>query len=299
MEQIQIELKLPDQPFIAVFGTSHTSGSCRQGPNQTIKNGQYWTDIVSKNTGLCVVNFSIPGNNNATILEQIISLLEQPGWENCKLIISEIRWSDSQVSICHSVFAPFNNTRKELMSPSLWGGHDHKRPWWNITAYSNIVMTKMNHEYARRIVHTAMNLRSEESPPEAAVNLLVESSLAGGKIIHTGHQQLIDDIRNIRAMSAIANAHKIPFLWFNWSHMNLYSHDSADVVFLKEIFKKTTKVFDSMTENLYPSVEKAYVKEFGTARYRNTLCECNHNNEEVHAFVAEKIYPEIQSRLAK
>jgi hypothetical protein len=300
MESIPlVPLELPAEPFIAVFGTSHTSGSCRQGDKQALDKSQFWTDIISRNTGLCVVNFSIPGNTNATMLEQIISLLEQPGWKNCKMIIAEIRWMDSQMSICHSVFAPLDSNRKELMIPSLWGGHDHKQKWWNRVTHSNIAMSKMTHAYAERVVHAAMNLHCNESAPATAVDMLVEFSIAGGKITHTGHQQLIDDIRSIRAMAAIAAAHAVPFLWFNWNYMSLASHDNPDVVFLKEIFKKTTRVFDSMTESLYPSVEAAYVKEFGAPGWRDTFCECRHNNEVIHAFVAERISPEIQSRLRK
>lgn len=294
-----IPLELPAEPFIAVFGTSHTSGVCRQGDKPALDKSQFWTDIISRNTGIRVVNFSIPGNTNATMLEQIISLLEQPGWKNCKMIIAEIRWMDTQMSICHSVFAPFNSNRKELMIPSLWGGHDHNQEWWRQVTYSNIAMSKMSHAYAERIVHTAMNLPSNESAPTPAVDMLVEGSIAVSKITHTGHQQLIDDIRSIRAMAAIATTHAVPFLWFNWTYMSLASHDNPDVVVLKEIFKKTTRVFDSMTESLYPSVEAAYVKEFGASGWRDTLCDCRHNNEEIHAFVAERISPEIQSRLIK
>jgi hypothetical protein len=83
---------LPDGNFIAVFGTSHTSGICKRGDSEAIAHEDIWASIVGSELNLEVVNASNPGNDNETIIQQLIDFLDMPGvLERCKHIICELR----------------------------------------------------------------------------------------------------------------------------------------------------------------------------------------------------------------
>jgi hypothetical protein len=296
MEQIQIECKLPSEPFIAVFGTSHTHGDCLDKDKKHIPGNHIWASQVSRKISIPVVNFSIPGNDNATILEQINSFFEQPGWENCRLIISEVRWGDSTTKLSHSVFSDFDTSRPDKTIPSLWAGRDFHQLWWKQHVYLNIAMSKMNQSYARDILKTPLKVSSDQVPDQA-VKILMDHCQSYSAMVNTGHQPLLDDMRSIRAMSSIVNAHKIPFLWFVWSTTKVNRTGNKNTKYLLEIFNKTTQMFESSAKGVWPNVAEVFTDKFGQKVFDSTLCECRHNNSLMHSWVADNILSDVQQAL--
>ena len=290
MEQIQIELKLPDEPFIAVFGSSHTHGDCRRGESQHIAKDQIWTSLLSKSLGIRVVNFAVPGNDNRVITQQIIDLFEQPGSENCRLIIAEVRYGATNIDFSHSIFADLNVQPKYIVSP-LWAGTDFETTWWKQEVFTQIALGKLNQQYARSIAAKAMNIKDHSQAPQQAVDVLLSAADGFNKIWGTGHMPLIYDLQSIRTMMALADAKGVPFKWFCWSTTNMFRNNNSRQI--HDIFEKTTRVFDSIIPEFEDTVVKGFEKIFGESEYSSTLCECKHNNEVLHSWVADQIQPNI------
>ena len=87
---------LPDQPFIAVFGTSHTYGTCKKGDQIVLKESDIWYSVLAKRMGMPVVSFAIPGNSNPRMQMQLMDFLEMENSKYCKHVFCEIRLSDGE-----------------------------------------------------------------------------------------------------------------------------------------------------------------------------------------------------------
>ena len=111
---------LPDGDFIAVFGTSHTSGVCKRGDSEAISREDIWAEQVGAALGLPVFNASMPGNDNDTIVQQMIDFLDVPGArERCKRVICELRIAEGTTRMSRDLLGDFGVFRRAEFVPQL------------------------------------------------------------------------------------------------------------------------------------------------------------------------------------
>lgn len=110
---------LPDTKFIAVFGSSHSFGSCRKDKAFMLDDNQVWIDNLAQQMGIPVINCSLPGSSNDQLIDMITTFLELPRCKKyCQHIIMEARFCESATDIskdrAHKSLFPDNIYDEEL-----------------------------------------------------------------------------------------------------------------------------------------------------------------------------------------
>lgn len=285
---------LPDGDFIAVLGTSHTTGICKRGEFEKIDNGDRWTEQLELLLGMPVINFAIPGNYNAYMVQQLIDIVELPGVkERCKMIIVESRRGNLAGLYYFDIFADVDH-RKEYMNRHIASGHHiDSRSWVDmyVGVYTPIKANRT--DYCEHLVRNSNKEVFDFFVPPEAVETMEKAVQATAETYCTSVQPVVEDLTDIRTMRTIANLAGIPFRYFFWDPVKTaHTVGTDDVIAL---FNTMYNLDDNRIAGLADTINQSFIAEHSKEEWIEAECECRHRDEKVHKWVAEKIYKEINN----
>jgi len=288
----ELNLRLPDRPFIAFFGSSHTYGQCKRGDGWAIDEDKVYANILGKKFGLPIVNFSIPGNYNLRIQQQVLDFLELSRSSHCVKVIIEVRLADHSYYFGRDIFV--DDFYTEPNNPELAGGSEfwYKTFWDNM--YTNYVRSKDNdYSYLNERISN-LKRQSGYQPIDAELDTLKELSKTFTLTRFCSVQQLLEDLYTIRVLQRLCRLANIPFHWFCWDERTSYLLDQKLVNHIEEVFRKNTKIYEDQL--LYPNMKNIIKNEKGYQFIEENRCVCGHLDETVHEWLADKLYNELNDR---
>jgi hypothetical protein len=297
----EINQMLPEHDFVACFGTSHTSGACER-PNQGIEIPleNYWCN----NIGKPAYNFGLVGNNNDTLVQQVSEFLQLERSKHCSQIIVEARLGETVTRASMDTLGDL-----ELIG----------RKNYNIALSSHFESKELRHEKygwnlypMRDTVHDGLLLRlpislikgkdritdyanscfpSDENP----VNKTIHRSIK--RIIETYHDEVahtvleaVLDLQNIKTMEAMCKIAGKKFMWFHWDNNALHNDRNDDWLHVKRCFDQISDIWRNEVPGLHGGVCYEFQKTLTDGLTLDDFtCDCGHQTEPVHDFVAEKI----------
>lgn len=301
---------LPDGDFIAVFGTSHTSGICKRGDSEAISHDDIWASIVGNNLGLKVFNASNPGNDNETIIQQMIDFLEIPGAsERCKHIICELRVAEGTTRFGRDLLGSFDILRRAEFVPQLTNSYAGPKIEGKNSDGGLIGHITVADKLLSRLTTSFLKLKKNEQiqllqtmvldinqPVVSAMHDIVIDILNGfSNYENISMLPFIKDYNHIRTMSALSRSNGIKFNWFCWDEHAQFSDPSDEYKVVKSAFNQTSDVFQCEIQSLKGSAHTNFVRNNSNAIFKDTLCECGHQNELFHKFVASSIVQELSN----
>lgn len=106
-KKYRLDNLLPEHDYIAVFGTSHTFGSCQHQGKIMIPESHNWTNVLEKNLGMPVLNMGYPGIDNETLVDMLGTFLELPRSQYCRYVLMESRFGEASIKFGLDVFPGF------------------------------------------------------------------------------------------------------------------------------------------------------------------------------------------------
>ena len=301
---------LPDGNFIAVFGTSHTSGICKRGDSEAIAHEDIWASIVGSELNLEVVNASNPGNDNETIIQQLIDFLDMPGvLERCKHIIGELRVAEGTTRFGRDLFGNLEILRRAEFVPQLTNSYFGPKLEARDSDGGLVGHITVADKLLSRLTTSFLKLKKKEQMQLLQSMVLDVNQPAVGAmhdivmdILHSFSNYenvsmlpFVKDYNHIRTMSALCRAHNIGFNWFCWDEHAQFEDPTEEYKVVKSAFKQTTDVFDTEVVSLAGSAHKHFVKSLPPdVKFSDFNCECGHQNEGMHRFVADNIINNIK-----
>jgi hypothetical protein len=287
----ELNLCLPDEPFIAFFGTSHTYGQCKRGDYWAIDEDKVYANILGKKFGLPIMNFAIPGNCNLRIQQQVLDFLELSRSSHCTKIIVETRLADHSYYFGRDIFVDEFYT--EPNNPELAGGSE----FWYSTFWSNMYTDfvrgkdKDVNYLNERIANTKR--QTGYQPINVELDTLKEMQKTMTLTRFLSVQQLLEDLYTIRVLQRLCRLANIPFYWFCWDEKTKML-DQKLIEHIEQVFRKNTKIYEDQL--LYPNMKMVINSEKGKQFIEDNRCECTHLNETVHEWLANKLYDELNDR---
>ena len=307
----EINQILPQGKFIAVFGTSHTSGVCKRGDTESLELSDYWTSQLSDLTGYPVFNASLPGNDNETIIQQMVDFFDTERSANAVHVLVELRVNEGAFRISRDLIDDFSLLRRVEFHPQLKNCHDvedqvidvstgMKNPWDTIN--ENFLIRIVNkfgdlpRTHRERIVQ-GMHVRKDIDYEVAdwKVDLITDMSESYRDHVSSTMLPYIEDYNRIKTMSALCRARGVKFNWFCWDEHIEHEKPSTEYRVVKNAFSQVTDVFETELKVLETSVLTQFKKTLGLfEKLNNYECDCGHYTEPVHTFVATQISKEIE-----
>lgn len=312
---------LPDEPYIAVFGTSHSAGSCehtRDGEQQFwLPEQEIWCNIVAQELGMPVVNFSVTGNFNLYILEQINQFLELDKRKNCVQVFAELRIAENTVNISHDSVMPWiidneqtvskciNNIKIASLFITKWGRqciekHTTVDLWKTFT---------LEEQLTKQVAYLKGNSAAERKSMAKQFTSFSDCLEDNNDLVNawnsfmTGFMKFqgqtfashVRDLRMAYTMSTLFRISGIPFKWFCWDtkfKTNQYISEN-DIELFQEKCRQLLPGYnkDELTCFAQDGAQPAYL--FDTAELPEQ-CDCGHQRESFHKWVANKILEEIK-----
>jgi len=293
----EIRSYFPDEPFLLVFGSSHSHGSCT-GPDgkAIIAKENKWTTIVSDHYGLPVVNLALPGVTNQQIVTMMLDVADRGLMKNAKLVLGEVRSGMSGGYFSRDVFGGWI-TGREFNNPEMTGGSDI----WASTYLSDKFIL-----YAPLLRNEKPNyfeglLKSIwEDPPQEAVDDLRDYVEKQAMFFHNSNHQLFDNFQHIRTMDYIVRNQNVPFKWFAWSRWNPKIPEPKSGKWATGGHNETYFYFNEFTnvfENALFEHGLVTIAEQQGIDESKWLCDCKHWNEEGNKWVASQIIPKLKTIL--
>lgn len=298
-----INQQLPETEFIAVFGTSHTSGYCERNGETELVLDDFWAERLSKYTGLPVVNLSLIGNNNTTMGHQLAEFLLLDRSSNCVQVICETRVGEHVFVISNDTVEDFDDFERKNFLPQLS----------NVFALKNIEnFDGLYKKFPKDTIHDLLQLR-------APVTLLKLSKKDQINYIQKSHPGELDDVPNyvfksireqienydnhvrhtmrpfiedyncIKMMSQLCKLRNISFNWFCWDKNYLRDRRDTNYDVVHRAFRLTSDVFDREVSGLSGSVMDHFEKTIDETKLKEYKCDCGHWDERVHDYVAKNI----------
>ena len=285
----ELNKSLPDQPFIAVFGTSHTYGSCIRGDQIVLKESDIWYSVLAKRMGLPVVNFAVPGNNNLRMQMQMMDFLEMENSKYCEHVFCELRLSDGAYCFTRDVFT--DELQKFENNPEIAGGQHYRyNSFWE-NFFTTVAVSKYHKtDYLAQCIENS-HRDSNYVASKTQIETLAEITKAKGITHFSSIQGYIEDLISVRTMQRLVKLKGAKFTWFCWDN-KLDGLSEALMNDVNSYFKEHTDIFNDKL--LHPNLRQ-YIMDVEGEYNGNTMliqneCECSHHNEIVHAWVADRIY---------
>lgn len=322
---------MPDnEDFVVVIGTSHTFGECvRTGIGTTIKKEQVWTELLSEKIGLKVVNLGIRGNQNNNMLEKILYLSKLEKFKNrCKLLITENRmiemidsgpdfytymyrqWRESKndtptmIPVLDAVLNAHSESTlpkwldwRENVDKGYQNKGDILKPRYMAMFHAKNFEEHLSHYADIVLDHNGRTVLDDHkvSPKRSTNDLIDYANLLYKFKIH-GIEHIKDDCRLLSTIAEICRLNDIKFKWFCWDMWM-----QAPYFYHEEIAEKTINYLSQ----LYDSFDYEMKSFRGGAVYQWLIetgdnppqCECGHQEEPFHVYVADKVFEEIKEIL--
>lgn len=291
----EIRSYFPDEPFLLVFGTSHSHGACT-GPDgkEIIAKENRWATIVANHYGLPVVNLAVPGTVNQQIVSMMLDVADRGLMKNAKLVLGEVRAGMSGGYFTRDVFKDWI-TGKEFNNPEMTGGSDI---WANTYLSDKFIWYAplLNNEKPKYFEGLLSSIW--EDPPQEAVDDLRDYVEKQAMFFHNSNHQLFDNFQYIRTMDYIVRNQNVPFKWFAWSKWNPKISSTGQWATGSDneahfYFSEFTKIFENalFDHGLATIAEQQGIDE------SQWLCDCKHWNEEGNKWVANLIIPKLKTLL--
>ena len=305
----ELSERFPSGDFMAVFGTSHTSGICKRGDSEAIAHEDIWAEIVGDSLGLPVLNASNPGNDNETIIQQMIDFLEIPGAASrCKHIMCELRVAEGTTRFSRDLLGSFDILRRAEFVPQLTNSYMGPDKEVRSSDGALVGHVTVADKILTRLTTSFLKLKKKEQMELLQgmvldINQPVVSSMHDIvlEILHSFSNYenvsmlpFVRDYNYIRTMSALCRGHGIPFNWFCWDEHAQFEDPTEEYKVVKSAFKQTTDVFDTEFPSLDGSAHRHFIRNVKDIKFSDVLCECGHQNEVFHKFVAERIVRDVE-----
>lgn len=284
--------KLPKKPYMAVFGTSHSSGCCEKNGYALLDHNDIWCNVLAKRRELEVVNFSIPGNDNSQMLNQLTQFLDLPGQyrQNCKLIIAESRVGAFQGKFPKDLFTDHKNPI-ERGGLQLGGGYDFRYQTIENELYIHYAIGKVQKDYYKKILEDSIHpdWQPQDISP-AMLNMLKDIVRIHELTRVSSEVNFYEDYANINTMRVLSKIGNVPFYWFCWDEKG----KNINTDYVTKFYERHTDLFEAQI--LYPNLKRVIRTEVGKQFELENQCDCYHNNEVIHAWVADRIDNELENK---
>lgn len=297
---------LPDVPFIAVFGSSHTYGSCKMNDMNMIDldRKDIWASKIGDKFQLPVINFGYPGVTNQILIQQLLDFVVLEKSKNCVFVIIEVRMGERVFMLSNDIATPLLESEiiDDIYSELMYGKHmreifsDLKIGSKTISMHYltriPAMLTKDKNKSIENVLNAKMYANKDVIPSnlidsiEIFKNLYIEY-----KFGYAG--QYIEDFNNIKVMKSVLDLSGIKSFWFCFDNVYSGHIGREEYEFLIEKYEQTgtCNIFDHEIKSLRDGATKSYVNEVGTFP---PTCDCGHYTSEFHTWVAEKVYEEIK-----
>lgn len=290
---------LPEQDFIAVFGTSHTSGNCVREDSTSLDNEDFWSTQVGIIMGIPVINFSVAGNDNANMIQQLTDFLLLDRSSNCVQIICETRLAQPAFRISRDVLNDFTDLRRNQFEQQLTSGYDWNNTDAEVMFKRNTIddklmlrlpnsLLKMGFTYLKDYV-TKLNPSDRYEIEEDVYNKIVEQIEQFDKHTIVTMKLVIEDYQQIKTMASLCKLRNVKFNWFCWDDHSLISNKDVDYRVVKRAFIQTSDIFDVEIPGLEESAMRKFKASINSIDVTKYKCECGHYTEEVHQFIADAV----------
>lgn len=320
---------LPQEPFIAVFGTSHSYGSCEWTDSKgtlhkQLPDGHCWTEKLQAETGYPVVNFSKPGIDNLTMQMMVAEFFRLPRSAMCIHVIAEIRFTELTLAFSHDVPIKFGHEmepQNELMPGINYGALASSKLARSVT--DKIVFNKAGHNPTTYNIGDTTIARFPVAKRGKKLAAILKTQ--AGDIVNIAGQPASDAIEEYARLHALLKFHTlnhyiestisvlgiqepvvgrgIPFNWFCW-----------DVKIRGPILKHIKQELYDVLDTKYPyltqyeipdtrnGIVASYIHEEGEGDEKLTempQCDCGHYREPVHTFVKDRVINSIKTKIRR
>ena len=290
---------LPEEDFIAVFGTSHTSGNCVRGDSISLDKQDFWTTQVGTILGVPVINFSVSGNDNPNIVQQMTDFLLLERSSNCIQVICETRLAQPAFRISRDLLNDFTDLRRNAFEQQLTSGYDWNQSDSEVMFKRNTVddklmlrlpnsLLKMGFDFLKNYV-TKLNPSDRYDIDEDVFAKIVEQIEQFDKHTIVTMKLVIEDYQQIKTMASLCKLRDVKFNWFCWDDHSLISNKDVDYRVVKRAFIQTSDIFDVEIPGLEESAMRKFKASINSTDVTKYKCECGHYNEEVHQFIADAV----------
>lgn len=342
-----INSRLPDEKFIAVFGTSHSSGACdRGGDDLFINNEDVWATQLAEKMGVKVVNFSVPGTTNTFLMLRLMEFLQMEKSKNCTHVFFENRFAEMalELSFDKSPFHPstlmtyyetglvalgnevgISKFTIDNLVPDYYSNDREKQKFhniiksienvffWRIPLVSSDERLRETLNKHRSTFETEISALIPEDQRDTAWDEFVENIVKYKTVFRTLHHGGLTlktrDLVSLASAGMMVKARGINFNWFCWDtkpvspmkrFKNTLNHNPD--FYERHGISTADELNDginNLLENVYPFLFEDEIKSLtkgATATYLYEFgdlpecCNCGHQTESFHSWVAEKIY---------
>jgi hypothetical protein len=322
--------QFPDEPFILLFGSSHSTGICRRGDSNRIDRDREWGRQLESKSGIKVVNLSFPGINNHSIQAQIIDIYNVQGFKNCIGAVLEMRVSESILSwgvdrelwdrreetsakknkpISHKFSTSLNRSYYFNNENKVYRGHGQSSNVFDSVFYLRTGVVS-DDTWQKQLVENQLQNHMEwanQSDENFVAPAKIKDWVAYMKLHRDlnlkNSVDLINSLSQIHGCIKLLESNGVPAWWFCWDE---WGHNSKSMTqFLIEKIFESSDVMHSALTGFYDldkgnfGATKSFVEIYGIDRIRQLECECGHLTEEFHDWVADQVYNEIKGELQK
>lgn len=331
-----LEMQFPEEDFILAMGTSHTHGVChRNSKDSNIRENMdkirsskmdekyLWTSIASSKIGLPVVNVAVPGMTNNELLDLFLYAIKSEKFKkHCKMVICECRFMHDMIDVDFWNFISKNkgyDLTDQLKHLSESGRSDmtveflksRKHDEWVHTGMmahpfepSQLpVVAKKNlskyYSRAEKIImdfNTSSFMKGSTLDPKFYGKKLLDAVGSTYDFYHQSMPHIKNDCRILDTMYHMCDILGIKFKWFVWSAyiFDPYFGTEENSNYTMNILSQQYMAFDNDIKNLRGGATYSYVLETGDLPEE---CDCGHQPESFHKWIANKIIEEIKGEI--
>jgi len=312
--------RLPEEPFIAVFGSSHTWGSCKHvvdGEERTELPVQHqWTHMLQRDSGYPVVNFGKPGIDNQTMIMMLAEFFRLERSANCIHVITEIRFNEASFSFSHDMPIQFDHELPQFYkSISLEEGcimHETlASSKFSQVKDAHTIMEIANNRFVfgkhgkspRQMLEPYLSrVNAAMGDNKNIVDSMEEYLYSHGKLKFNTLNHVMKSHTEILSLQESVLGRGIKFNWFCW-----------DLKYRGKILKpQIVTELNLMLEKYYPYLVEhqvkgcpdgmiiAYVKTMGVdgqkidSQFDLPTCDCGHYKRPVQEFVKNHVIKHIE-----
>lgn len=328
-----IEDNLPDNDFICVVGTSHTYGECVRDGSDRLNIDDLWTSHIENETGIEVINFGRRGLTNNDMVHLIGFLSKSQKVKNlCKMIIIECRflepsmpWDFRKYTLMKHATGGNKHFYDILMDRD---GKINSPPWWDSRFTQSITDIDFDNFVSRRerrfplppgwVPNLKENIKelvignimshNNELPKKipfisdiALFEELVDFFVTYNNMCKNSLSHIFQDCNYIQSMIDIVELMEIPVKWFCWDTYTQEPYFASEELLddsrlhkMREMISETHSIFDYEFNSFLGGAKYQYIMEFGDYPEE---CDCGHQQEPYHKWIADKTIKEIKENL--
>lgn len=293
-----LDLQIPDAPFLAILGTSHTAGDCDDGVSTQVEHT--YGKLLADKMGLEYVNLGMSGASNFDLLEIANELTAYDLLKNCKMFLLEPRLGGGTMNISrdplleyynNDIFQDYDHIYPSLLMTEHFSDIAEKYmptvsygyfSIWNGSDLSDArVRDRISGGYADNIKHVS-NTEFSEFTKYLKQKVYYEAGTCYNRI----HDLTV--IQSIKNIVGVSN-----FGWLN------FSGAPAHHPLIEDIYKYNLpygELPEDATNRRNLSII-TYITENYSAEFINqNECRCGHFNQKVHQLIADILYERIDER---